>query len=130
MGMNVGNRGQKAEINMTPMIDVLLVLIIIFMVITPTQSRGLTAMAPQQADAPPETKARPQIVLSVAQDGAIEINSQPVDLSALSGRLASLRGLADALFIRGDRGLNYEAVARVIDIAHGAGWERIGLMTR
>jgi len=131
MGMNIGGQGQKAEINMTPMIDVLLVLIIIFMVITPTTSRGLEALAPQQSDATPSPSVIPrEIVITVAKDGAIEINQQPVELAGLGTRLASLRGMTNHIFIRGDRELEYQAVAQVIDIARGAGWDRIGLMTR
>jgi len=128
--MNAGGEGQKAEINMTPMIDVLLVLIIIFMVITPTESKGLNALAPQQPDAPLRAEIPHDIVITVAKDGAIEINRQPVELKELGERLATLRGISDHIFIRGDRELEYQAVAEVIDIAHGAGWERIGLMTR
>src|SRR4051794_23420605 len=131
MGMNIGGRGQKAEINMTPMIDVLLVLIIIFMVISPTVSKGLDALAPQQSDAAPPASPIPQeIVITVAKDGLIEINQQKVELTRLGERLAGLRGVSDHIFIRGDRELEYQAVAEVIDIAHGAGWDRVGLMTR
>ena len=129
--MNVGGKGQKAEINMTPMIDVLLVLIIIFMVITPTEPKGLNVLAPQQSDtAPPPAEIPREIVITVAKDGAIEVNQQRVELAGLGERLAKLRGITDHVFIRGDRELEYQAVAEVIDIAHGAGWDRIGLMTR
>jgi len=116
---------------MTPMIDVLLVLIIIFMVITPTESKALRALAPQQSDSTTPPAATPQeIVITVAKDGAIEINQQRVEITALGDRLAGLRGITDHIFIKGDRELDYQAVAHVIDIAHGAGWDRIGLMTR
>ena len=116
---------------MTPMIDVLLVLIIIFMVITPTESKGLSALAPQPSDTAPQPAVTPQeIVITVAKDGAIEINQQRVELAGLGERLAGLRGISDHVFIRGDRELDYQAVAQVIDIARGAGWDRIGLMTR
>jgi hypothetical protein len=78
MSMNIGGNGQKAQINVTPMIDVLLVLIIIFMVITPIAPRGLNAVVPPQADTPPPPGVIPRdIVISVAKNGAIEINQQP-----------------------------------------------------
>ena len=133
MSMMVGNRGgQKADINMTPMIDVLLVLIIIFMVIAPLVPRGLEAVVPPRAEAsPPPGYVSREIVISVAGNGAIEINRQPVESGALPERLAELyrRHINDHIFVRGDRGLDFQAVAEVIDLARGAGWERVGLMT-
>jgi biopolymer transport protein ExbD len=134
MGMTVGNRaGQRAEINVTPMIDVLLVLIIIFMVITPTSYRGLKALVPQQApDSATPLPPSLDIVVSVAKDRNITINEQPVAFEALSQRLTTLfhNASGNHFFVRGDRGLDYREVAEVIDIARGAGWDRIGLMTR
>jgi biopolymer transport protein ExbD len=134
MSMMVGGGGpQKAEINVTPMIDVLLVLIIIFMVITPTKQRGLNTLIPQQATEDP-VKPVPiyDIVVSVAKDNVIHINQEPIDYTALPQRLASLRRTSNGshFFVRGDRGLFYQDVAHVIDVARGAGWDRIGLMTR
>ena len=125
--------GGKAQINVTPMIDVLLVLIIIFMVISPVKSRGLNALVPQQAvDEPIKPTPSNDIVVTVAKDNVIEINQQPVAYAALFDRLALLHRTAYGahFFVRGDRGLDYQEVAQVIDIARGAGWERIGLMTR
>jgi len=115
------------------MIDVLLVLIIIFMVITPLVPRGLEAAVPPQAEGPPPSEGvSREIVISVAKDGAIEINRQPVERGALTGRLAGLyrQRINDHVFVKGDGGLDYEAVAQVIDVARGAGWDRVGLMTK
>lgn len=133
MGIDAAGNAHKAEINVTPMIDVLLVLIIIFMVIAPVAPRGLEALAPPQAEAPPPPDAvSREIVISLARDGAIDINRQPVEAAALPEKLAELyrRRINDHVFVRGDRNLEYSAVARVIDLARGAGWDRIGLMTR
>jgi biopolymer transport protein ExbD len=132
MSMSVGGKG-KAEINMTPMIDVLLVLIIIFMVIVPTESRGLQTAVPPQSDQPvPANVVSRDIVITVAKDGSLEINQQPVAEKDLAGRLEDLfrRRINDHVFVRGDRDLEYHAVAHVIDVARGAGFERVGLMTR
>jgi biopolymer transport protein ExbD len=125
--------GGKAQINVTPLIDVLLVLIIIFLVITPSNSHGLNTLVPQQAteERPPDVPSY-DIVVSVAKDRAIQINQETVAFEALSQRLAALYVTSPAahFFVRGDRGLDYQEVAQVIDIARGAGWQRIGLMTR
>jgi biopolymer transport protein ExbD len=134
MGMSVGgNGGQRAEINVTPMIDVLLVLIIIFLVITPTAERGLHTLIPQQSTADqPENVPTRDLVVSVAKDNVVTINQEPVAFAVLPERLAALYVKAHGahFFVRGDRDLPFEDVAKVIDMARGAGWNQIGLMTR
>lgn len=134
MGMSLGGSSpMRAEINVTPMIDVLLVLIIIFMVITPTVSTGLDAAIPQQA---PDEKARAapprEIVISISKQREYHLNQEPIEIAALQPRLKSLRAMsaANAIFVRGDRELEFLDVINVIDMARGAGWERIGLMTQ
>jgi biopolymer transport protein TolR len=126
-----GSEEHKAEINVTPMIDVLLVLLIIFMVIAPIQSEGLQALAPQPALPDPNAQPRPQdIVITMAADGTIDINQEAVDLSGLPARLTRIfevRG-DTVIFLRGARNLDFASVAKVIDMAHGAGLRRVGLM--
>jgi biopolymer transport protein ExbD len=134
MGMMVGGGGgHRAEINVTPMIDVLLVLIIIFLVITPTAERGLNALIPEQStvDRPPNVPSR-DVVVTISRNNVISINQQPVEFEALQERLIALHGVAYGahFFVRGDRDLDYQEVAHVIDLARGAGWNQIGLMTR
>lgn len=128
MGMAIGTKGP--QINMTPLIDVLLVLLIIFMVITPTQSVGLNTLAPQPA--PEESPARPDthIVVLVRAGGIVEVNRHPMPLTQLPASLMSVyQGRPDGIvFLTADKDLEYGEVARVIDVVKGAGSYRVGLM--
>jgi biopolymer transport protein ExbD len=129
MSMNIGN---KAEINVTPMIDVLLVLLIIMMVILPQKSTGLDASVPQ----PPSDNAPPapprEIVVSVHKDRSLDINTEPVTWANLAGRLQKIFARRpDGLFyISAAPTLDFEDIARVIDEAKGAGIGRIGILPR
>ncbi len=133
MGMSVGGDGRtKADINMTPMIDVLLVLIIIFMVITPVTPRGLNALVPQPPSGDPGRVAPAHdIVVSVRGDGTLMLNQEVLDAAGLGERLASLfkTGARDVIFVRGDKGIDFGRVAQVIDLARGVGVYRVALMT-
>ena len=133
MGMAVtGSSHHKAEINMTPMIDVLLVLIIIFMVITPLTPSGLRTLLPQPPPLSREDPARlADIVITVAKDGLVLVNRERVSLAGLPDRLARIfRARGDeVIFVRGDKELEFRRIAEVIDIAKGAGMQRVALMT-
>ncbi len=127
--MAIGARS-KAEINITPMIDVLLVLIIIFMVITPLTPAGLRTLIPQLPDAA-RNESSNDIVVSVEPDGSIRLNAERIQLLALYERLSQIyRARGDmVLFVRGDERLEFRQIAAVIDIAKGAGLQRVALMT-
>ena len=132
MSMAVGTSGgPKSDINMTPMIDVLLVLIIIFMVITPLTPKGLEALVPQPPPpgAPPENNIR-TVVISINADHSMLINQDPIEESALENRLVEIfKTRAErVVFVKGDPNLEFSWVARVIDIAHGAQIDKVGLM--
>ena len=132
MAMSLGGSGKpRADINMTPMIDVLLVLIIIFMVITPIAPKGLHTLIPQPA--PPGAPQSPDdenLIISVLKDGTVRVNRETVTWDSLQGRLAGILRTSGSrpVFVRGESGIVFEPVAVAIDLAKGAGAERIGLM--
>jgi biopolymer transport protein ExbD len=127
-------RRLTSEINMTPMIDVLLVLLIIFMVIVPATSRGEVALAPKPAHQ--VTPSQPDaVVLEVLKgDGGgatFKINQQIVSKADLPVRLGTIYAnrAQRVLFIKGDDQLSFRQIAEVIDISHSAGVDHVGLMT-
>ena len=127
-----GSQQPKADINMTPMIDVLLVLIIIFMVITPLTPSGLSTLLPQPVPQGRKDTARPtDIVVSVGKSGLVLVNGDRVGLSGLPDRFTQIfqaRG-DEVIFVRGDKELEFRQIAEVIDIAKGVGLERVALVT-
>ena len=135
MTMNSSNtKGMTSEINVTPMIDVLLVLLIIFMVIVPAIPRGESAKTPlpqlNQKHANPETVVL-EMLRGNAGDLTFRINQQSVTQKDLPSRLASIYAnrAERVLFLKGDDRLSFTEVADVIDISHAAGVDHVGLMT-
>jgi biopolymer transport protein TolR len=135
MGMAVGgNKGSMSEPNIVPLIDVLLVLIIIFMVITPTTPQGLDALVPQPT--PPNQKENQEllnktIVVQVTADGKVMINQDDISWDQLGPRLQDIFKLRaeKVAFVKGDDNVEFANVARAIDIMRGAGIDNVGLIT-
>ncbi|MBV8514071.1 MAG: biopolymer transporter ExbD [Acidobacteria bacterium] len=132
--MSVGgsNRGIVSEMNVVPLIDVLLVLLVIFMII-PHHQTGLRAEIPQQAppnSAPPKTEPD-IIVIQVLNGESLKINEQPVTWDSLRSRLDEIfsRRADRTAFVQGDSGVEFQVVAKVIDVMDTAGISSVGLLT-
>ncbi len=135
MGMAVGERkGAISDMNIVPLIDILLVLLIIFMAITPTTPKGLEALVPQPA--PPNQQENQEqlsktIVVQVLDGGKLKINQDDTTWDQLGTRLDDIfkERAEKVAFVKGDDTVPFAEVARAIDIMRSSGIDHVGLIT-
>ncbi|HEY0034204.1 MAG TPA: biopolymer transporter ExbD, partial [Devosia sp.] len=127
-----GRRGRRAisDINITPMVDVMLVLLIVFMVAAPLMTTGVPIDLPQTSAQAMPLKAKP-ITVSVEPDGALSIDGEPTTLETLVAAVEALatEGTDERLYVRGDTATAYGAIMEVMGALSAAGYGRIGLVT-
>jgi biopolymer transport protein TolR len=132
MGMTVDkNKNVVADMNIVPLIDILLVLIIIFMVITPTTPKGLAASIPQPLDGRHDLVLPGTVVVQVTSGGKVMINQEEATWEQLGPRLEGVfkQRAEKVAFVQGDDAVAFADVARAIDIMRVSGIEKVGLIT-
>jgi biopolymer transport protein TolR len=119
-----------AEINVTPLVDVMLVLLIVFMIAAPLLTVGVTVDLPETAAKPIPDQGEP-LTVTVGGDGVIYVQETPVDIETLVPRLEAIAtaGYDQRIYIRGDQSRSYGEVVRVMGRINAAGFKRIGLVT-
>ncbi len=132
MGLQVAGEGVKAEPNVVPMIDVMLVLLIIFMVVTPALAQGFKATPPEGINIKTHPEEDTDQVLGVAVDGSFWLNKRPIAEDTLDEtikRIYDARTVDKILYIKADKDLKYKFVAKAMDIAAKNGVRVVGAVS-
>jgi len=132
MGFDVGGKGIRPTINVTPLVDVVLVLLIIFLVVTPLLTKRFTVQVPpEEKDEPTKAQADEQLVLYIDAAGEITLNSEKVPVAALEEKLRRVFAARDpdVVFFDAASKCAYGTAVKVMDIARGAGAVSVGLIT-
>ena len=122
--------GAMAEINMTPFIDVMLVLLIIFMVAAPLLASGVPIDLPKTAAAPLNVDQKP-LSIAIGDNGDVSVMDQPVAMDGLTAKRQDLakQGYDERIYVRGAKTVNYGRVAEVMSIITAAGYKKVALVT-
>jgi len=130
--MQVGsaNEDVKADINVTPLVDVCLVLLIIFMVVTPMLQKGVSVMLPVTKNPGKKPDTPDQMIISIKQDSTIYIEQDWVPKNQFQSQMKDLheRNPGKEILIKGDARLRYKDVKKVMDVINEAGFENVGLI--
>ena len=132
MAMQTADKGAMADINVTPLVDVVLVLLIIFMVLTPLLQMGYDVNVPPKKTAlASEISSRQQIIVTMVQQDRVYLNREQIPITDLQSRLHEiLKDRSDkTVFFAGDDEVNYGTVITTMDLIRNAGAEKIGIVT-
>ncbi|MCS6912276.1 MAG: biopolymer transporter ExbD [Myxococcales bacterium] len=133
MAFTTGGKGVRSDINVTPLVDVVLVLLIIFMVLLPKLLYQTTVDVPPKSDAQPETQpTTTQLVVTISEDGKVAINDEAVSLEELPDKVRNLMAVRSKklMFFNPADEANYGTVVKIMDICRGAGVKTLGIMTK